>query len=551
MRVCAICVLAVPAMAQFYGLTTTDDGSQLYLSSTLQLAGSGDTLTSAKIFRYDGTKFTLFSELPRVVTNPAQPLATQYVVETNFYNLETPRVSGNGTTMGYVGYADCVGACFYNHVIAAQTTLQFANALLPLTLPGSCTISPNGRYALCTLSASNGNAVAQSLIDLWSMQQDHPSSACSSPPSNNGLTLEVFENGAVVLYSTGAGEKPLPFSDGSYNFGGCPFITPDGTKIVHSAGTDISIFDVATWTDKVAVSNTNGLSIWAISNDGRRILTLSYNAGSGLQAQVVDTADGTAIPIMLVGHSVSLAMSGDGNTVYGVTPDGQLLKVDAGTGAKQVLAAPPWIASIDGAPVPGSLNRITGTGFTGTQVTLNGVSLPALSSSLTEIDVQIPWETPLGKATLAVSSATPIPFQQLWPLDIQAVSARLAGGPFHQDFSALVSQGNPALPGETVQYYFTGLGPTVPGVADGEVAPASPLSLVSTPLTLVGTANQGPAVVSYAGLAPGLVGVYQVSITLPTRISPLVLPFPFPMPTILFPLKLDDVDVSVFAQISP
>lgn len=142
MRACAICVLAVPAMAQFYGLTTTDDGSQLYLSSTLQLAGSGDTLTSAKIFRYDGTKFTLFSELPRVVTNPAQPLATQYVVETNFYNLETPRVSGNGTTMGYVGYADCVGACFYNHVIAAQTTLQFTNALLPLTLPGSCTISP-------------------------------------------------------------------------------------------------------------------------------------------------------------------------------------------------------------------------------------------------------------------------------------------------------------------------------------------------------------------------------------------------------------------------
>jgi uncharacterized protein (TIGR03437 family) len=59
----------------------------------------------------------------------------------------------------------------------------------------------------------------------------------------------------------------------------------------------------------------------------------------------------------------------------------------------------------------------------------------------------------------------------------------------------------------------TGLGATVPEVAEGAGAPTSPLSrTVAQPTVLV----SGEAVpVFFSGMAPGLVGVYQVNAILP------------------------------------
>jgi hypothetical protein len=49
---------SLPILAQFSGLTTTTDGSQLYFSSPLRLRGSNEP-DSPKIFHH-GARFDLF-----------------------------------------------------------------------------------------------------------------------------------------------------------------------------------------------------------------------------------------------------------------------------------------------------------------------------------------------------------------------------------------------------------------------------------------------------------------------------------------------------------
>jgi uncharacterized protein (TIGR03437 family) len=69
----------------------------------------------------------------------------------------------------------------------------------------------------------------------------------------------------------------------------------------------------------------------------------------------------------------------------------------------------------------------------------------------------------------------------------------------------------PARPGETITLYGIGFGPTDPAVTAGSIA--SGLANIRGNLTVqFGTT---PATVSYAGLAPNFVGLYQINVTVP------------------------------------
>jgi len=89
-----------------------------------------------------------------------------------------------------------------------------------------------------------------------------------------------------------------------------------------------------------------------------------------------------------------------------------------------------------------------------------------------------------------------------------------SGGPAvtHSSFS-LVTASNPAVPGEVLSAFVTGLGPTRPGVDPGTPFPPGPLAVVNSPVTVA--VNGEPAEVLAAVALPGAVDGYQVNFRIP------------------------------------
>jgi uncharacterized protein (TIGR03437 family) len=185
---------------------------------------------------------------------------------------------------------------------------------------------------------------------------------------------------------------------------------------------------------------------------------------------------------------------------------------------------------------PGALASIFGNDFTGTglqaiaslplpsnlggvSVQVNGLAAPVLYESEGQINFQIPWETNPGSATVVVSTggvasaAVNITVQAAAPeLFVQGSHAIVQ----NSDFS-LNSSSNPAKAGGSILAYLTGAGPVSNPPADGAAAGSSPLSSVTSAVTA--TIGGQPADVSFAGLAPGFVGLWQVNITIPSGIT--------------------------------
>jgi uncharacterized protein (TIGR03437 family) len=530
MRAVLIFLATFPALAQFSGLATTTDGSRLYFSSPMHLTGSADTSSNDKIFRYDGTNFYLYAQLARVASTAPPPKAGP-TIGSNYYTLASPFVSGNGATTGYVGYADCA-ECSNDRVLPAQTTFEFAGAGGELVLPRQCNVNTSGRFALCQVETGSPFDPAPAvLIDLASVQTvAFLQTFCWGNPhymTANGSVL-LYGNSGITLWSAASGTQNVGIAVPPYG-GGCPMISGDGSLIVHVNETSLSLFNITTQTDTPLVLNPvigevdYEITMFAISDDARWILAEIYD-GSAQQLDIVDSTTGSAKQLTFGSDGIQTAtLSGDGTTAYLATTNGKLLKIDTQSGVTHsLLENQPIVTSFD-PPVAGSFNRILGSGFPNSpQVLINGEPVPVISFTAIEIDAQIPWETPAGTATLQVTAPAAI-FQQVIPIPMQTTAATPLGQPIHQDFSGFITEVSPAEPGEVVQFYFTGLGPVTPQVADGKPSPASPLSQLTTPppvsiLYAGGGVHQQPPQLLYGGLAPGLVGIYQVSIQLPATI---------------------------------
>jgi len=81
----------------------------------------------------------------------------------------------------------------------------------------------------------------------------------------------------------------------------------------------------------------------------------------------------------------------------------------------------------------------------------------------------------------------------------------------------LVTFTNPIHPSEYLSIYLTGLGQTSPQAPLGDAAPFDPLAIANNPPTVfLGGAQLA---VTYAGLAPGEVGVYLINAFVPSGVA--------------------------------
>jgi uncharacterized protein (TIGR03437 family) len=167
----------------------------------------------------------------------------------------------------------------------------------------------------------------------------------------------------------------------------------------------------------------------------------------------------------------------------------------------------------------GSLGSIYGSNFgvaSNTSVYINGYEAPVIAASPQQVNVQVPWEA-AGSATVAVIVNGVTGGVTTGSVLPQAPGV-LFGATYttvHYASGALVSTTDPAVAGERLIVYCTGLGPVSGPMTTGQ--PASSTSLQPTTQTVTVTIDGVAATVEFAGLAPGFLGLYQVNLVVPSR----------------------------------
>jgi uncharacterized protein (TIGR03437 family) len=174
------------------------------------------------------------------------------------------------------------------------------------------------------------------------------------------------------------------------------------------------------------------------------------------------------------------------------------------------------------------------TSLAGTSVTVNGLAVPLVGVSPTQINAQLPWNLPSGGSvpivvrTAAGSSLPNTVFLTTAAPGLFTIYTDPAGVirpaayndadgslplPVNDQVPGYISR--PSRPGETLVIACTGLGAVTNTPANGAPGLAqSPYSAtLGTPVVLV---DGVPANVIYSALSGQFAGIYQVAITVPT-----------------------------------
>jgi len=181
-------------------------------------------------------------------------------------------------------------------------------------------------------------------------------------------------------------------------------------------------------------------------------------------------------------------------------------------------------AQADGAPLPTLLG--------GAMVTVDGFPAGIYYASPSQISFQVPWEV-AGKTQVSVvvtsggvaSAPATIPLSAyapgLYTTNQQGTgqaAARVAGTASIAAPVGVFPGSSPAPRGGYVEFYGTGFGPVSNTPADCAASPAVPLAYTNA--TVSATVGGLKASVSFSGLAPGLIGLYQIDVRIPAGVTP-------------------------------
>jgi adhesin/invasin len=161
----------------------------------------------------------------------------------------------------------------------------------------------------------------------------------------------------------------------------------------------------------------------------------------------------------------------------------------------------------------------------GTQVLLGNLPLPILYTSNGQINVQVPFNTPVNtqyQISVQRDNLLSVPEQLVVAASqpgVFTVNQRGTGQGviFKSDGVTLAQPGTPAMVGETVVIYCTGLGAVNPPIPEGTPAPPLPLSNTVNAVTV--SIGGQDAVVQFSGLTPGFPGLYQINAVVPKSLS--------------------------------
>ncbi|MBZ5620443.1 MAG: hypothetical protein LAQ69_17215 [Acidobacteriia bacterium] len=375
----------------------------------------------------------------------------------------------------------------------------------------------------------------------------NPSGVLASAP-NGGSILAAMPDGNVMLYDANADTFTISRKDYSTLSGGYA-ASSYGMYVVGPYLLNASLVTQAT----LETASGKALGFAFVDQTGMRTTTPAstspgviqrVNPALSLGIKPTRMVEAPLSPTTIATSQLmrSLAPLNDRTAVISLSISG-IMVLPWGYDAA---VAPPKIASVVNAadglqPVaPGGLISVYGqqmspvnmatkeiplpTALGESCLTVNGVPVPMLFVSGTQINGQLPFRVD-GNATMTLRTPGGISDNFNFTILPAAPSIFRSGtaGPetglatvIRTDDNQLVTPTNPIHPTDSIVIYATGLGRTEPAVDDGLPAPSDPLgwAIIVPDVTLGGV----PLNVSYAGLVPGEVGVYQINATVPLKV---------------------------------
>ena len=524
--------------AQILDLATTDDGQDLYFSTPYRLKGSTDVGYS-KIFRYTNSEFQLFREIA---------MTPEYFgVDTNFYMARRPSVSGDGRTVVYTATRNCIGGSHCVFFVYNLGFLAVAGGADQNLSDGMLTLSPDGRYVLISSIGGTFNPLSAAWSDL----------SKGTVVNLNDLHVigdgrQAIANGGTILLTDGQG--PLLWNQGQIqrpSLATTPIqarLSADSQEIVYEGLSpdfhyELHSYYVATGRDLILATGP-ALSAGSSNQDSyfhpsltKNGFVVAYVLNNQLVAQGTHTLGVFSLVVAPDGIT-DVVVSGNGNVVYAVTGSNRLLRADITSGeVTELSAAVPRIQIVGGALVPGARIDLSVSAAPASApdpaISSGAGAAPLIARSSSAVTFQIPWKAEAGSTVKLSVPGNPSEFEedddeQLFGAIPQFYTLPMSGSIYppyalaaHQDFSALVTDQNPARIGEIVHLYFTGLGMVAPTIATGVAAPIRPLYRLVTPFSCQFFQESGvvPADILFAGLAPLFVGVEQVDMRIPSGLT--------------------------------
>jgi uncharacterized protein (TIGR03437 family) len=368
------------------------------------------------------------------------------------------------------------------------------------------------------------------------------------PLWGDSFSHTVSEDGTVIG-GTGSALDPLhlvgPSQSGPLHFASSPSratLAGDASRIVYEVvgpapgyQSFIHVLVVKTGTDRLIGPGT----LATLAQDGRRFSYLRTDNGStdnlqrNLQVWLGQADSGFTSRLSSVPEGIgfrSQTITGDGRAVIAATNTGRLLSIDTLTGAviQRLTLEVGFTGFLSPSFVSGSYNEVLGPFPNGDPEILIG-GTPAFALGLTPrgYAFQIPWDAPRGIQMIVRESGSPweygynvtdfspvvLPVGQIGPDPVAYA--------IHQDWSGPVSHQSPARPGEIIHFYGSGWGPVDGTVASGTPTPSDRLYRItnSCDWRATGPDTGSPVYTNFdalfVGLAPGLVGVYQLDFRIP------------------------------------
>ena len=237
---------------------------------------------------------------------------------------------------------------------------------------------------------------------------------------------------------------------------------------------------------------------------------VTVTATSSANSAAWGTATMTLQPPASEGPSIGAVVNGASFASAGIVP-GEIATIFGSN-----LTSSSGINLTAGLPLPTAFQNVT--------VMVNGLPAPLFAVDNVNGQQQINFQVPFGvsepSANIAVVNNTStgptiaVPVVAAHPGVFNYSAGGLAfGSILHADFQ-LADSGHPVVAGEIVLIYCTGLGAVSAPPAAG--AAGNGQATIAEPIVTIGGAN---ATVSFSGLAPGYVGLYQINAQIPAGLN--------------------------------